>query len=165
MRKTDQGRQDAKEHAFVFLASWRLGVLGATNGSKNSDCPDSQSWTLFTLSFIVIAAGCCHNPPSSQAIYNGPTQTMAQVVAEINDNNRKIPSLWSTLYYKANIVDDKKHGHFINGEGHLLYRQPGDLRLIGTKEAIGPDLRHRKQSRKLLAARRAGTEHDVVWPA
>jgi len=59
---------------------------------------------------------------------------MAKVVADINANNQKLPTLWSSLYYKANIVDEKKQGHFVNGEGLLLYRQPNDFRLIGKKE-------------------------------
>ena len=69
--------------------------------------------------------------------YFGPTDSMDKVVADINANNEKIPSLWSSLYYKANIVDENKQTHFINGEGTLLYRQPGELRLVGRKDPAG----------------------------
>lgn len=88
--------------------------------------------------FVSSLAGCCANQQTrSTQVYNGPTQSMEQVVADINANNQKVPSLWSSLYYKANIVDDKKHAHFVNGEGYLLYRQPSDFRLIGRKDPAG----------------------------
>src|SRR5258708_10469421 len=85
---------------------------------------------------LVAIVGCCSCPPAKPP-YPGPTDSMARVVADINANNQKIPTLWSSLYYKANIVDEKKHGHFVNGEGVLLYRQPNDFRLIGHKEFAG----------------------------
>jgi hypothetical protein len=95
-------------------------------------CAQHDRVVLLALALLTLC-GCCpkaqEKPP-----YTGPTDSMAQVAADINANNQKIPTLWSSLYYKANIVDEKKHGHFVNGEGVLLYRQPNDFRLIGRKE-------------------------------
>ncbi|HEX4794256.1 MAG TPA: hypothetical protein VH370_10720 [Humisphaera sp.] len=82
------------------------------------------------LPLMLIAFAGCNTCPKSGG-YFGPTDSMDRVVADINANNEKIPSLWSSLYYRANIVDEKKQEHSLNGEGVFLYRQPNDLRLIG----------------------------------
>src|SRR5437660_11991971 len=86
------------------------------------------------LGLTLLSISGCHTCPPSKPPYYGPTESMAEVVADINANNQKMPTLWSGLYYKANIVDEKKHAHFVNGEGMLLYRQPNDFRLVGRKE-------------------------------
>ena len=110
---------------------------------KNSDDSSGRDSRLLKLLIsamsLVALAGCCHCPPATGngQPYMGPTEPMARVVAQINSNNEKIPSLWSSLYYKANIIDDKKQAHFVNGEGTLLYRQSMDLRLIGRKDPAG----------------------------
>src|SRR6185437_2978905 len=110
---------------------------------KNSDDSGGRNSRLLKLFISAMAliglAGCCHCPPApgNGPPYVGPTEPMARVVAQINANNEKIPSLWSSLYYKANIIDEKKQAHFVNGEGTLLYRQSMDLRLIGRKDPAG----------------------------
>lgn len=109
---------------------------------KNSDDLGRRNTRFLKLLFaamgLIALAGCCHcATPTEQKLYVGPTESMAHVVAHINANNEKIPSLWSSLYYKANIIDEKKQAHFVNGEGTLLYRQSMDLRLIGRKDPAG----------------------------
>jgi hypothetical protein len=87
-------------------------------------------YSLFSILFL---AGCCVNHPTTQPReYLGQTLTMDQVVDRINANNEKIPSLWSELAFNAAIVDQKET-HRGSGEGVLLYRRPGDFRLV-TKE-------------------------------
>lgn len=55
--------------------------------------------------------------------WTGPTQTLAQVVQEINANNLRLPTLWARVnYFEATIVDEKGKGHFVNGDGVILYR-------------------------------------------
>src|SRR5947209_11707342 len=71
------------------------------------------------LPLMLIAFAGCNTCPKPSG-YFGPTDSMDRVVADINANNEKIPSLWSSLYYRANIVDEKKQGHSLNGEGVFL---------------------------------------------
>lgn len=89
---------------------------------------------------MVHAAGCCpRNDALTQAEWrlNPPTLPMAQVVAAINANNRRITSLWATLNYSVTI-DDQGHTHSVTSDdGTLLYSRPGDFRLNGKKEFIG----------------------------
>jgi hypothetical protein len=92
---------------------------------------------LFVLlsSFI---SGCCTPPPPPIKTYNGPTDPMGVVVADINRNNQKIPSLWATLNYSATIVDGNKHvTTFTREDGGLLYRRPQSLlltcKVLGSK--------------------------------
>jgi hypothetical protein len=100
------------------------------------NCQPAQRSTLlsfiipYSLFPILFLAGCCAHPPTTQPQpYLGPTLTMDQVVEKINDNNEKIPSLWSELDFKARIVDGKQT-HSGSGEGVLMYRRPGDFRLV-----------------------------------
>jgi hypothetical protein len=62
---------------------------------------------------------------------------MAQVVAAINRNNERVPTLWARHDYDADIVDDQKKKHFVNGDGVLLYRRPQGMRLVGNKPVVG----------------------------
>src|SRR5688572_4854527 len=67
-------------------------------------------------------SGC---PPkaSQRQMYLGPTEPMRDVVQAINQNNDRLPSLWSRGYFEASIVDQGR-SHFVNGDLLLLYRRP-----------------------------------------
>ncbi len=95
--------------------------------------------TIIPLLCFSLIGGCCHCPPAEaqKMVVTGPSEPTARVIAAINANNEKLPTLWSSLYYKANIIDEKKQAHFVNGEGTLTYRQPMDLRLLGRKDPAG----------------------------
>jgi hypothetical protein len=69
--------------------------------------------------------------------YTGPTQPMAEVVAEINANNSALPELWARHYFEANIVDDRGRATFANGDGVLLYKAPLGMRFVGEKPGVG----------------------------
>ena len=71
------------------------------------------------------------------ARYEGPTETMAQVVQAINANNAALPTLWARHYFEADIVDADKRRQFVNGDGVLLYKQPQGMRLVGEKAGVG----------------------------
>src|SRR5688500_12467480 len=98
--------------------------------------------TLLILSLAPISVGC--GPRSSGAPgrgalkpYAGPTQTMAEVVQEINQNNAAVPTLWARHYFEANLIDADGRSQFVNGDGVLLYKQPQGMRLVGTKAGVG----------------------------
>lgn len=72
----------------------------------------------------------------ARAPYLGPTQTISEVISEINANNAPLTTLWATHDFEAWIVDEQKKEHYVNGDGVLLYRKPMELRLIGKKPAL-----------------------------
>ena len=90
------------------------------------------------LLLLLLAAGCQPPTPESQP-YDGPTDPMWKVVADINYNNAKVPSVYAPLEYKATLVD-KQHDNrtsTISGDGSLLFRRPQSLLLRGTKDLAG----------------------------
>jgi hypothetical protein len=62
---------------------------------------------------------------------------MNSVVAAINANNSRVPTLWAKGYFEANLVDRGRR-QFVNGDINLIYRQPGDMRLVAKKDVAGP---------------------------
>jgi hypothetical protein len=81
-----------------------------------------------------ILCACAQTAPPRSG-YFGPTLPLSDVVAQINANNSKIPTLWARQDFEATIVDVKANkSHFVNGYGTLLYSSPDRLRLVGRKE-------------------------------
>jgi hypothetical protein len=80
---------------------------------------------------------------------------MADVVAAVNANNAKLPTLWAEIgRMRAQFTDDngKRHDETLDG-GNLLYRQqPRSLRLNGNKLVVGNVLE-------------LGSNEDVYWLA
>jgi hypothetical protein len=91
--------------------------------------------TIFSSLVVFAMAGCHATPPREKpGSYFGPTQSMAEVVAEINANNSALPTLFARHDFEANIVDrESKKGTFVNGDGVLLYKSPRGMRLYGGK--------------------------------
>ncbi len=67
----------------------------------------------------------------------GPTESMSEVVSQINRNNRAITSLWAAHDFEADILDDQGRSHFVNGDGTLLFARPFNVRLLGDKPVVG----------------------------
>jgi hypothetical protein len=84
--------------------------------------------SVFICGFI---GGCLgRRKPPPPGYYSGPTQTMAEVVAAINENNRKLPTLWMRHNLRAVIIDPEKRGDRgtkVSGDGHIMYRSPQEL--------------------------------------
>lgn len=97
---------------------------------------DRVRWRHFGATLMLFAlAGCAATKPAAEnPAYFGPTDPPADVIAKINANARRLPTLWSPLYFELTVPDDKKNPQFVNGNGVLLYRRPGDFRLVGSKE-------------------------------
>ena len=91
------------------------------------------------LFFPLIIAGCCPQiPPVKSTIYYGPTESMQAVVRAINENNARIPTLWTQLNYTAQLVDpEKKTTDIVSGDGGLMYARPMSLLLNGNKDIAG----------------------------
>lgn len=88
---------------------------------------------------VVASAGCRGERPVDRQVvgWRGPTETMAAVVAAVNENNVAIPSMWSRHYFEGNIVDDRGKSQFVNAEGVLLVLKPDQMRLVGKKDFVG----------------------------
>jgi hypothetical protein len=80
-------------------------------------------------------AGCQPAPPAG---YYGPTLTLDEVAARINANNSKIPSLWARQDFQGTIVDEKHQPHGAAAHGVLLYRAPGELRIVAFDDFSQP---------------------------
>src|SRR5258706_15896103 len=78
------------------------------------------------LTVLAIVSGCAkttgHLPP-----YYGPTQTMAQVIGQINANNAKISTLRAAHSFEATLVDNKGKSRTFSGDGYLLFTKPANL--------------------------------------
>src|SRR6266496_897400 len=86
--------------------------------------------------------GCTHNNSTANKpkTYIGPTQSMAEVVSAVNDNNRKLPTLWASIAsngMEASIVDDKGKRHDEVLGGSVLYRAPQEVLVIGRHDVAG----------------------------
>ena len=103
-------------------------------------CPMKPIFFVPILAVLCLLAGCCpstHPQVEQTHLWLGPTDSMAKVVADINANNSKIPTLWAHHYYEADVVDEKKRSHHVAGDGVLLYQAPISMRLRATATAIG----------------------------
>ena len=132
-------------------------------------------FALFVLSrlclcFLMLAgalAGCAQTRPTTQPSggYFGPTESMPQVIARINANNKRIPTLWALVasfdVWARDPRSDKTD--YINGSGgYLFYRGPDEFRLRGNKDLAGLILDIGMNAEQYwLAAPSPGP--DVMW--
>src|SRR5688572_28095545 len=86
-----------------------------------------------TCGFII---GCARDRAAVTRGYHGPTESMSEVVEQINRNNAAIPTLRATGNFEANVVDQGKK-RFVNGDITVLYRRPAEVRLVGKKDIAG----------------------------
>jgi hypothetical protein len=106
-----------------------------------------------------MTVGC---PPkaSQRKMYLGPTEPMRDVVQAINQNNDRLPSMWSRGYFEASIVDRGK-SHFVNGDLLMLYRRPDDLRIVGKKDIAGTVFEVGSNRDRYWL--RVGGDADTLW--
>lgn len=101
--------------------------------------PDRLVIAVLGSAFFV--GGCCNCPrggaASDEFRLNPPTQPMSAVVAAINANNEKIPSLWAKLNYQVTINDRGQVHTVTSDDGIMLYRRPAEFRLVGNQALVG----------------------------
>ena len=102
-------------------------------------------FSLFVFLFS-FATGC--GPKNTQAgkkpPYYGPTETLSEVVAAVNANNSKLPTLWAHIGrngLEGSFVDDKGKRQDVVLNGTLLYRAPQDVLVTGHHDALGDVLK------------------------
>lgn len=78
----------------------------------------------------------CHvSPPAPAPGYFGDTLTLQQLVERVNENNSKLPTLWSRERFEATIVDQEKNkATRIDGYGNLLFTAPNRMKLTAKNE-------------------------------
>jgi hypothetical protein len=105
-----------------------------------------------TLVIMSVAVGCGSRPTKRAPGYFGPTEPMAQVVAEINANNARVGTLWAHLRsYEINFVDDKGQAQTVVGDsGTLMYRKPHDMKVSAMKPGV-------------TAVFNIGSNRDLFW--
>ncbi len=96
---------------------------------------------IFLGVFCLLMAGCAsRNVASPERGYTGATMTLEQLVAAINANNARIPSLWARFTYEATIVDPetgKQTYLYEENSSTLQYRAPSEFRLRASKTGAG----------------------------
>jgi hypothetical protein len=93
---------------------------------------------------LVVLLGGCHPPLRKNArYYNGPTQSMNEVVSRINANNQRLQTLYLNHNFAAEIVERTKDGKqrktAIDGSGVIMYQAPDNLYMNG-RHPIGGKL-------------------------
>src|SRR4051794_32544095 len=90
---------------------------------------------------IFVGGGCHPRPPGPNVIgYEGRTDPINKVVADVNQNADQIPTLRGGGDFEAWITEhasDKDKTHYVNGQVTLLYQRPQSMRLIGNKDIAG----------------------------
>ncbi|HSU65488.1 MAG TPA: hypothetical protein VLJ39_01325, partial [Tepidisphaeraceae bacterium] len=98
--------------------------------------------TLILLIAWSLLAGCTQHKQPQGAVdenrLNPPNLlTLSQLVATINANNDRIPTLWATLNYNATINDHGQVHSVTSDDGVLLYQRPNNFRLVGKQALVG----------------------------
>ena len=96
-----------------------------------------DTWDFLPCLLLITIAACTPQVQTPGGYY-GPTLTMPAVLAEIEQHNALLPSLYARHYLEANIYNpDRKRYNFINTGGDIFVLKPNDLLLRGRKDIVG----------------------------
>ncbi|MEO6437215.1 MAG: hypothetical protein ABIP55_15850, partial [Tepidisphaeraceae bacterium] len=126
-------------------------------------------WRLFLpfavchLPFSILLLGGCRPIQPGVKKYTGPTESMSEVFHAINENNRKLPTLFASIReMEASIVDDRGKRHDEVLGGRLLYQAPSKVLVIGEKPVVGDVVRLGSNDEQYwLVAKSPGP--DTAW--
>jgi len=85
---------------------------------------------------VVLHLSGCAKVERQRPPYFGPTETMAQVVRHVNENNLAIDTIWARHSFEATLVDDKGKSRTFSGDGNLLFAKPDNLLLTAKSTLI-----------------------------
>jgi hypothetical protein len=89
---------------------------------------------------------------------------MESVIAAINHNSGRIPTLWTQLNYSATLVDPIKHtADSVSGDGALLYTWPRSLLLSGNKDIAGEVFQLGSNDTAFWVKLRSGSDSYNFW--
>jgi hypothetical protein len=99
----------------------------------------SRRWGFFEPAVLVLSSmvmGCCAQKAATIQPYFGPTETIDQLVPEINANIEPLPTLWAKGDFDATIVDHD-HRTNVNGTAYLMHAKPQQMLFIGNADVLG----------------------------
>ena len=106
---------------------------------KAADAFGLLCFSLFVFQFSLLGCGP-KNPQTKRQPYYGPTETLGEVVAAVNANNSKLPTLWAHIArngLEASFVDDRGKRQDVVLGGTVLYRAPQDVLVVGHHDLGG----------------------------
>jgi hypothetical protein len=97
-----------------------------------------RTLALSALALITLAGGCArqHQADRKSTTYEGPTDPLDVVLANINARASKVTTLRCSGDFELTIQQNGKES-FLNGQLTLLHTKPDRLRIIGDKDLAG----------------------------
>jgi hypothetical protein len=92
-------------------------------------CPLCALW-------LILLNGCAARGVSERKGYFGPTEPIDRVIARINANNQRIPTLGAEGSFEAWFYEGNQE-RFLNGTAVVLYSAPMSLWLVASKDIAG----------------------------
>jgi hypothetical protein len=89
---------------------------------------------LALLPLAAMSLSACQPRVEESRYYTGPTLGLSAVVARVNANNLRLPTLWTRQDLDGAIIDDKHNATTISTTGVILYRAPHELLITGNNE-------------------------------
>ena len=111
---------------------------GRGEGSLHCSPHKRSSWIPLLAASLLLALSACTSPaPPPSPGYYGPTLPLPQLIDQINQNNTRIPTLWSRVRFNATLVD-RPHNKSarIDGFGNLMFTAPNQMKLTAHNEFI-----------------------------
>jgi hypothetical protein len=96
----------------------------------------SAAALLLPMSALICAGGGCADHPAAVQPYFGATETMDQLVSDINSNVELLPTLWAKGDFDASIVD-QGHRTNVSGTAYLMHARPQQMLFIGKADVLG----------------------------
>jgi len=97
-----------------------------------------MSWirSAVLLCLAVVVLGGCGGKSAEIKPYFGNTETIDELVTDVNANVEPLPTLWAKGDFDATIVD---HGHktSVNGTAYLMHARPQQMLFIGKADVLG----------------------------
>jgi len=80
--------------------------------------------------------GGCGGKSAAVKPYFGPTESIDELITDVNNNVEPLPTLWAKGDFDATIVD---HGHktSVNGTAYLMHARPQQMLFIGKADVLG----------------------------
>ena len=109
----------------------------------------TRSWCrhplpIVALCALITCAGCgpkIRKANRTNKFYDGPTQSLGDVVTRINANNDRLKTLYLTHDFAAQIVEKTKAGKTrktdVDGRGVIMYQAPDNLYMNGRHPLAG----------------------------
>lgn len=87
------------------------------------------------LVFVSLLSGCAAREAGIRPYY-GPTESLDQLVGDVNSNVEQIPTLWAKGDFDATIVDHD-HKTSVNGTAYLMHARPQEMLFVGKSDLVG----------------------------